>query len=314
MNSNKIEISKKIYNEIFSEGYTRKFFVLVPPEHQLIQRNYITNSFSIKNSGLRFVAPFNESRIVDMRERFLDYPPFKFMTADNTIVEIDIAISTKLINGDNSKETLHNIKSAMYDNKNIFEYIYFTIQDRLNPLFKSLTYDEIVKLNLSDRNYNELKELYSSLEELEKEYKIKVTKITKEKVIMNEELKRAYEAKELTHKKNLAILDSAAAKVEVAQKEAETIKIKAEAEAFAKMKQNEVKTDLIKKLLDAGISYPEIAEYLKIVEISNNSNAKLTAFVGDNNGTANAIAKVSTIFNQVKNTDSEEPIQKTLTK
>ena len=76
--------------------------------------------------------------------------------------------------------------------------------------------------------------------------------------------------------------------------------------------ENAARVALFNSLKDQGLSDERAIEYMKTVEIRN-SNARVTAILGDNTGLASAAAQLGTVYNQAKE-NIEEGNSKILTR
>ena len=311
---NKEKASDRIRREKF--GYfSPRLIRSVDPGFVLVQRSIFNkNYWKIKEPGIRLNAPWHQARLVDMREAWIDYPDFEFITSDNIKVKVDIAVLVRIADDvrtkageDAKKARIENIKLALFENKNVFEHIYFLIKDRLRLVFKSIDSEEAQKLDISNsasaNMYPELKSLKDDLNNLKDQYRIEVKGIKNKKVQLPKEVLDVFAQKALNERRKEATEVLAQTKVEVAKRDAEVRKLLAEADAKAyatKMEAEVVaRAALVEKLKSAGLSEEKIVAYLNMREAAG-SNANITAILGDNTGAASTIAQLGTVYNQVK--------------
>lgn len=310
-----------LLDDIIDYDYHIRLWDFTPQGKLLLCRNSFSGNCTLKADGFNLINPFAKGRHIDIREGYRDLPKLTFETADRIQTTVDPAIGLKIIvvydsNGNiDLKETLKNILNLIKNSKNIYEHIYFTISNDLMALFKALSLDDVIGLNIErDSDMDEIQSMYEKLDTI-KEYGIEITQFKKKSVNYSDEVKQARMSLEITNKRNEAILASAKTKVEVTKREAEAKKILAEAEAKAQyikaMKENQIKVDLIKKFAKNGIlDEAGILKLLEIMAVSGNDNAKVIATLGDS-GLASTVAQLSAIYNQVKQ-DDENPEQKIL--
>lgn len=314
----KEEYVRGLLDDVIDYDYHIRFWDFTPQGKLLLCRNSFTGNCVLKADGFNFINPIAKGRHIDIREGYRDLPKLTFETADRIQTTIDPAIGLKIIvvydsNGNIDLEaTLENILNLIKNTKNIYENIYFAISNDLMLLFKSLSLDDVIGLNIErDSEIDEIQKIYEKLDEVKK-YGIEITQFKKKSVDYPEEVKRSRMQLEITNRQNEAILASAKAKKEKTIIQAEAIRIEADAKKYAMDQENAARVALFNSLKEQGLSDERAIEYMKTVEIRN-SNARVTAILGDNTGLASAAAQLGTVYNQAKE-NIEEGNSKILTR
>lgn len=301
VNEEKVNESDAIFIPSDIEGqradyttYKAGIFRTVPENCCLVRMNRFTGRLKNKGgSGLKFLLPFiSKSILVPTIDRIIDYKKAEYNTLDGIKANVDIALNVKIV------DPIKYMKVGKY---------------QLNQL--SILTQSLLRVYIQRRNFDDISsgvcplsefDLNKDYENFEDSYGIKINRVLLQEIKLPKDIEKLYNDKVEEKKKREAQQEKLAALKEDAEKNAEIIKIKAEAEAEKIIKIEEAKAKVyfsqLKNFIDYlkinGIPTDSIADILKTKLVSENKNSQI--FVGGNDYTRNMAAAMSAASAQAK--------------
>ena len=250
---------KKFIPEENSSAYTNykvRLFSIVPPNAVLVTHNIFTGKVKVKERGLRFNFPWIRSKLVITSTVAIDYPKRKYVTSDNVYIDVDPALTVKVIDASkyefNSTNPLEELGTKIEDVMRIF-IANKSVKDMIGKKYNLVEIDSQGLLaDFALRNGLQVTNLYFKSTDLPKTLVDDFEAATQQRLANERAIERAKSLKEQ------AIINK------------ETAKLNAEAAAYGEKTRL---TAIAKVLKDMNITPTEFA---KVVSDSMWSNGNAT--------------------------------------
>lgn len=259
----------------------------VPENCCLVRVNRFTGKMTNKGGrGLKFMLPFiSKSILVPTIDRSIDYKKIEYLTHDNIMANVDMALNLKIVDP----------VKYMMEGRHQLNQLSILTQSLLRVYIQHRNFDNISSGVCSLTEFDPRKEY----ETFEKNYGIKINRVLLKEVKLPKHLEKLYNDKVEEQKKKEAQREKLDAMKEEAEREAEIIKIKADAEAEKIKKIEQAKAEayfnkmkeFVTYLQKNGIPADSIADLLKTQLVSENKNSQF--FMGGNDYTRNTAAAIS---------------------
>ena len=277
----------QINSELY-KNYKVKIFRMAPKNAKLICQNILTGKVVVKNSGFRFILPWYRSKLVNITKTVIDYPIEKYLTREGIYVEIDPALTVRIVDP---------IKFE-YENTNPIQELGILVKDVIRSFVEGKYTNELIGLNYS----LEQKDPGRLFEAFEERTGLHISHLFFKNVKLPKELVDDYEkakAQELENKRAIAEANS---KKEQARINAEAKKITADADAY---RQAIILKETISLLNQSAYDEKAILEVIKTLLISD-SNANVIASLGNSSNQDASIAMLVSALGKIVKNDSAE--------
>lgn len=317
-------INKSSFNPYTT--YITKIYRTIPKNCALITRNKFNGErVKVKNGGFAFVAPWCESKLVSLAVKNIDYEKLEFDEQEGQQITVDLALSVRVVDP---------IKYE-YAHQNIEQELKVRIYSAVRVLMRKATWEELSqrhfelpKINIQmdprfkyaggkyyyrDTLYKddhgkwhgdiisdfdlELFKIREELNEFAEEYGLEVVSFRNKEVQQSEEMQKAYDRIAKAKREGEARKTEAEFARKVAEKEAETMKIRQEA-------YNSQFVSLMENLKNKGYSTPDAIRVAQTLMITNGNNGNNIAGV-----TAQTIAGVAAgqvAGNEIRNDNKQK--------
>lgn len=255
--------------------YKTSMFRTVPANCYLVSENIFTRKVINRGGrGFKFMAPFvTRSILVPNIDRTIDYKKIEYQTRDGIMANVDMALSVKIV------DPRKYIVSGKFQ------------LSQLNVLAQSL-----LRVYIQNRSFDHISSGVCPLADFdprddfrgfEENYGIRVNRVLLKEVKLPKELEDEYNERVANERKRESQRVKLAAEKDRAEREAEIIEIKAEAEAKKIRKIEEAKAEvylekmrnLVTYLKNEGVPVEEISEQIRNMIAADSGNA---IFMGGN--------------------------------
>ena len=275
-------------------NYEVKLFRMVPENAKLVCQNRITGKVIVKNKGFHFILPWYRSKLVNITKTTIDYPKEKYLTRDGIYVEVDPAMTVRIVD------------PVKYEFKNVnpLQELGVLTKDVIRSFIAGKDAKELIGTNFSI----EKKDPSRLFADFEERTGLHISHLFFKNVELPKELVDDYEKAKTQELENKRAIAEAKSKKEQAEINAQAERIKADAEAYREKVRLQATIEVLK---EKGYE-KEALEILKTSLIAG-SKASIIANLGNGTGsmsdTAVNTAALLDALQKQSNTPEEEKEQ-----